>query len=570
MPSKKAKFLLTLGVAALTMGGLASCGEVVATPTDDEYYAKLLDNGDGSADIANNELKEIYDALVSEGDTNSSNVLNNILYLYSKSVFGDFWDLKAAVESGDVSAIAAAHDVYKDADGNPSGDKVEMIYRQILYKVKKVFYSYVTNSTYQVRSKFYEKKFYDAQVEANYDLDDSAEGGYKEEPTQVRGETRILETLDASEIDSANATSDASASTSFFKNLFVTYKNYIDINVLPDIYRDMLVDQYLYTENFTTLANSYGRKVEMIRLEANSAYPTAVGDIVLAYSQNIVNADASAWDTATYGDLSDYGLSFLDRLVKGYYDFEGTEAAAAEMIYEAADWTAFTAEEVANIPAIEGISDLTKIRKESTLGGYISDLIHIYDPTYIDDSSLVSDYTSSGSYTVTTGFSIKTRSLIATSNITYGWYTTSNKISNATDDISTRLFKIGVANEVGSDLSSSDGNGRYVWERNGNYYLTPSSYESTNTAPFAISDSGTWYIVRVEEAVKFSKFQDTSDVHYETLEGEYIARCIADEMGSSDTYVNLSNRYWVNKMAIVYHDTSIYDYFKKTFPDLFD
>jgi hypothetical protein len=51
---------------------------------------------------------------------------------------------------------------------------------------------------------------------------------------------------------------------------------------------------------------------------------------------------------------------------------------------------------------------------------------------------------------------------------------------------------------------------------------------------------------------------------------EYIARKVAYTMSSSDTYKKSANKYYVDEMAVTYHDTSLYNYFKTTFPDLFD
>jgi len=62
----------------------------------------------------------------------------------------------------------------------------------------------------------------------------------------------------------------------------------------------------------------------------------------------------------------------------------------------------------------------------------------------------------------------------------------------------------------------------------------------------------------------------TSDALYGGIYTEYIARQVAYNMASSETYKSSSNQHWVEKMAINYHDTTIYNYFKKTFPDLFD
>jgi hypothetical protein len=41
-------------------------------------------------------------------------------------------------------------------------------------------------------------------------------------------------------------------------------------------------------------------------------------------------------------------------------------------------------------------------------------------------------------------------------------------------------------------------------------------------------------------------------------------------LSSSDTWKNKANKYYLNEMALLYHDTYVYNYFKTTFPSLFE
>ena len=89
----------------------------------------------------------------------------------------------------------------------------------------------------------------------------------------------------------------------------------------------------------------------------------------------------------------------------------------------------------------------------------------------------------------------------------HGWYDKSG-LSSLASVLSTRLFKVQVANEVDGTPSETSPYGTYV---NGNYYLLPDTYESTATYPYLYMDSSSnWYIVKVEEAVKPAKITSTS------------------------------------------------------------
>lgn len=89
-----------------------------------------------------------------------------------------------------------------------------------------------------------------------------------------------------------------------------------------------------------------------------------------------------------------------------------------------------------------------------------------------------------------------------------------------------------------------------------------------------MEDGTNYYIVLVKEATKSSKFStSSSDFTYDsraTLEGERIARKVAYSLASIDTWKSDAKRYYVQQMAVMYHDDYVYEYFKSQFPDLFD
>lgn len=551
MPTKMKKLFLGLSSILLVGGALAGCDDVTATPTPDQYdEASILD----LEGVENNTMKQIYDALVTEGDSNSEKVLRNILKLYSQSLYGDFWEIKEAFDTNNTekqNEIAKKYAIYHDAEGNGSVIKLKNVFTDFMVAVKKVFQGYITNTSYQERSQFIERKFYDAQVKNNYNLGNE----YYEDAKAVKGSFRILETATSDEL------------TEYYKNLFVTYKEYIDIAVLPDIYRDMLVSQYLYTVNYRSLGLSYARKIDVIKLAENTCYADATKKLVASYAKNVIE-DSTV-------DQSVYSFTFLDDLYKGVPEIVAsyTDQTLVNKIYTDAGWTAYaTTDSVyASFVADNAAYSSAKIYKESTFGGYIADYLKIYDNT-ADDASVVTDFTNSGAYTAKTGLQIKKNSLMATDDTTHGWYNQSGIGSVVPSDISKRLFKITVAQEVDNDDVTE---GRYGYVKNGGYYMIPEKFETGAQYPYIINDSGTYYFVKVDEAVMSSKLNAESSNYYDTVRGEkyvaeHIARQIASLLGGSDTYESDSNKYWVEKMTLIYHDTSVYEYFKKTFPSLFE
>jgi hypothetical protein len=94
MALSKFKKVSVLSLALGSMALLASCDNIEAKLPTADYNAPILN----VSDTTNNELGKIYDALITEGDTNSAKVLSNVLYLYAQSIYGDFFTMKAAVE----------------------------------------------------------------------------------------------------------------------------------------------------------------------------------------------------------------------------------------------------------------------------------------------------------------------------------------------------------------------------------------------------------------------------------------------------------------------------------------
>lgn len=516
---------------------LASCDTITAKIPDSDYYSKIL-NLEG---ITNNQLKRIYDAVITEGDTNSEKVLNNILLGLAESKLGYFYDYKdasgatqpglmsAAADSAKMATFLTNHTGYTADASVTKEEKVKYFYNALLQRIEENFYNTASNSTYQLRSVFHEKYFYDAQKAELYALGDRA--SFKE--VQVDGADTYLD-----------------VEKYFGSDYLTVYQDYIARAILPDAMRRLLIEEYLYTNNYGTLGRSYARKVQYIALADNTSYPTATNKLMIAYAKNVLNASESLATT--------YNLTLLGDLYKGYFDWANMDAAKktlVDQIYSDAGFTHFTE------------AGYTNDYKETTYGGYITSYLKITNDRWSNDSSTEKDFTSSGTYDVATGMAIKKQALIATDKTTEGWYTSSG-LSALPSDLKTRLFKITVANEVDG---SGETYGKYIQKH---YYLTPSVYQSEDAYPYLIYDksSTTWYVIRVDEAVKYSKLvaSTTSPSPYSASKIYEVAHEVAYLLSDTDTNKKTANQYYVEAMAIAYNDQSVYDYFKKTFPDLFD
>ncbi|MCQ2771655.1 MAG: hypothetical protein MJ238_00040 [Bacilli bacterium] len=540
LPSNfRKKGILALLTAVASAGMLAACSDIEAKPIDEKYNAALVTGNN----IKNNALSEIYDALVKAGDANSSKVLNNILYIYSQSIYGNFWEINEAIgNDAKLGDIASKYEVY-------GGDKTKVVdfYNEVIYRIKSTFLGYVQDSAYQERSHFIEKKFYDAQIKNYYDLAKrtTENKAYNDDKKLVEGGFRLSETY----VESGDIILDAAGDTSkksYFFDILGTYKNYIESNLLSDIYRNELTAQYIYSQNRSQIKLTAARKIETISLKDNDRYPNAVRDLVKAYCKNVVATDK----------VADYDFRFLDNINKGTMDnFSAEQASMAATILGEAGWTKNGSYYV-----------------ESQLGTIMAQYDKLTDNRFDDDTAIRGDFTNSGAYTVETGLEIKTNSLKTKSSTNYGWYTPGQADGALPSSLSKRLFKVQVANEVDhkDDAAVSFKYGSYIGNT---YYLNPETYEDGTAYPYAVYDSGTWYICKVEEAVKSSKISGGADSYNTDADQnaeERISRKIGYMLSSNDSYKSKAQKYYVNEMAIIYNDSHVYHYFKETFPDLFN
>ena len=424
-------------------------------------------------------------------------------------------------------------------------EKEKNIYAEILGRVYKLFYSYVLDASYQDRSRFCEEKFYQAQVKNYYDLGPAYfttdEANYY---VPVNGAFRLDENYVADD-----------QLKDYFKDLFTTYKNFIELSILPDIYRSELTAQYLYTQNIYQIRNTMARKIDYVALQENSDYNGKVKDLMNAYCKLVVNA----------GKQDTYGFTWLDRVNKG------AEAAIiadtmAQALYTEAGWT---------LRHITVGGQNYDYYCESVFGTTCLKYQKLLDKTTRDEtelSNIEADFTSNGAYTKETGFKIKLNQLLADNNTEYDWYT-SGSLNGIPADMATRAFKIQVANE----LDDNDATEKYLRKiaddgaTTKNAYLMPANYETGTEYPYLVQDSSKYYIVKVEEATKAAKLNESyKNDFYGEEKAEIIARKIAYILSSSDTWKKAANTYYVEQMAAIFHDDYVLEYFEHTFPEIFE
>lgn len=505
MQNKKVSKLLLVLAAGFVLTG---CSDIAATPTD--YEDKLVT---GVADeLYNNIASVVYDKIV-KGGTTKQEVLDDVLLKLAESKFGAWDDVKANYNAFTV-------------DVND--------------RIKEKMFALVSGGSYEYRNIFDEAKF------AQY---------VRRQLYKVNG-TYDLDSL--SYFDNIVFTPAINKDNMDGKVIHLSYyTDYIEGEIVPDIYREKLVEQYLLDNEYSSLGRTYGRKVNYVGIKINDKHPEAAKYLI---------------------------DEFIDNNILG----AGATKATANLEILANAWRGVPGDYIANEATLLDDAGLVGFGYNYTQYGVIlSDYAKITTNIRTTDTSIEADFTANNTYPKEVGLEIKTNNLRKQDYTVDGWHIKNGGLTALPEALRTRLFNIGTANGVDAvlddhgnvaDAGKIDGSttiNKYVRNINGNYYLLPQDSEPNDNRAFLLFDaaSSTYYIVQIEEAVNTTKLNNAASAtrNYNTLGKDQaaIAMTIAKQLASKDSNKSNAMNYYIEEAGIKFHDQAIYDYFEETFPDIF-
>ncbi len=602
---------------------LSACSnEIIAKPTnyDDPL---IVDAGTTTlaSGVPNNSMNVIYDA-IRDGGTLSGDVLNEVLYQLAISVIGrynsvstsDTISLEDAVANIDanetnnetVNQFLTKHPSYwiKDADGNRKTDeltrkreyrRVKEAWNRIQDKISESVYDAIAGGSYSENNFFSETKYLmslrnDFYKVANpNDASDISSGVVLHDKVLILPEVKKEETF----------------SHYVHKELLEDEAkgfNYISQKLVPEIYRNILVEQYLFDQSYNTIGRAYARNVNIISLSVNNTYPLLAGNLMNAYIDNYINCDTQA-----QADQGNFEL--ISKAWRGINLPTTVDGSATDDDNRAAVLLSQAGAEVGTLDDTAGYTQKSySYWKGTAYGGIVENLKEVNVDPQLDNTAIHSDFTGTGKHTVAAGFELKVNTARVQDYTEDGFFIKNGGLSSINETIRTRLFNIGVANALDKntdpypDRFTSDGvyaipenEGNYVCKIHGRYFLKPSTSERSETPLSAVRNTldttnrlndflwfdksaSKYYIVEVTEAVSSSKLSETSDKNYEGIYGEVegwnkmedISHDVAKVIAQNDSYKTLSTQYWLKAAAMAYHDDVIYQYFVDNYPDLFD
>lgn len=558
MTSNKKGILLTLVAASAFV--LTSCNDVTALPTF--YEDPIAYNEDATkTEVYQNIMSLIYDSLTGAGE-NSKKVLDEMMYIISVDQFGSYEEIQtlAALDANalNVRTFIEGHaNVYQN-ENDAEADKVKNEFARLThfadtmeYRILEVFHNAATGGSYSRRSLFNEEKYAVSLAGDLYNIE-----GVFDDATVWYNEVLVEPSVEVEDIG-AYVHIDR-------------YTDYINRGVLPRLYRERLVEEFLLDENYSTLGRTYAREVEYLKIVNNSSYPSAAKALINAFVDKYLLA-ADATETVDF--------EILTNAWRGI----DLSPAAVTLLEAAFPGTSVAVTDAAVLAQLDGP---TSYYPQTQFGAIITDYLKITDDRFTNDAAVESSFTNNNSYTKQVGLMIKANALKLEDYTKDGWYVKSGGLSDLPEAIRTRLFNINVANQVDhleaeNQLTHNYESGNYVRNILGNYYLTPTTSEQGTDVRkdnFVIYDisSSTYYIIKVREAVSTSKLSKLSDNNYTNLrplEGptfiEEVAKEVTHVLSAKDSYINNAYESYIKLYSLMYHDTTIYDYFVEQFPDLF-
>ena len=571
------KFGKFLAVSCLLACGLAGCDDIEAKPSVNNDAASLLAFTDS---IYGNDYKSLNDAYHGEV---AAKTLDDILYTYAINVVGAYdaniakeYAKKVTVDGKAIEAssiitledvvndsskladFVAAHPAYNVGDAAAQAKLVKARYDAMSNAAAKKMFGKISTAT--ENNKFNEYKLlvnlYDA-------------GGKVTDPYAMNSSEKSALTsglIVKPNVKAENVFTDGI----LHKALYV---DYIDSEIMPDIYRDALVQQYIFENQEKTLGSSSARKINYVSIKYDDLDESLYADkLVKSFVKNILFTNKNT-DTFT-------SFSTLSSIWNGEFLKSGDPDCAEMKMLDDMNID-LSALNVIDTKTIDG--DVYEYIKGSAYGDLVEDYAKLdANPA---KSTATRDYTGGNKYIADIGFKLESEKIALNDHVTDGWFIkSSSEVSSLPDSIKNRLFNLSVATGKNADsanvnaaatitndasgIAVSSGN-KYIAKYGNNYFLRNSNLkanqEDYETVIFHDTSAHTYYIINIEEAVS------ANYMNGDAAKADYALRIdVASLLSSNDTNITLSKKHWLEKCDISYHDQSVYDYFQSNFPDLFE
>ncbi len=586
MKNKKIFTLFALAGALL----LTSCDDTIyARPTEDTKNQTLINN----TTVAHNTVEWLYDTL-HDSSSSSEEVQNAVFKVLEEGVFGAYsvdTNGEVVIENYDGASDSAklefikSHKAYWDKAKQTDSNKYDYVEpTSITETIAARVELFKTMVKKQVVTTLFDKANVDSNKYRNYYYESKFARSLAGEFYTINGVTNIYD-----------STSDSEASTVFTNKVIIDnsvtkedittiigtnntfgkpvlhlglYSDYINKEIMPTVMQNLLIEQYIYDNQYTTISRTQSRKIKFISITTETKNVSDARRLINTFVEQYVNGSEEGVDI---------NYDILANAWKGIYtdlfDEEGNPINESGKLLIDSGFTLGTPEKDGT--PIKKFADGKEhpYYKNTVYGDLIESFAKITLNPLTTDSSTESTFTSSGSYSIDTGLEIKTDDIKITDYTTCDWGTKDSGFSSLPSDVKNRLFDYTVMTDFNnpSNIDTTS----YLKEINGHYFLKRSISQTDDaTDSIVIKDSSTFYLIEVLEAPSQAKLTIGGENAYENtaangLKQEEISRTIGYTIASGSTYKTTAFTHYLEDCEIIYHDQSIYDYFKSQYSDLF-
>ena len=582
---KKLNYIPKLFLALGAIVALTSCDDIQAKPSD--YNNNLVDvSGDA---LANNVEQLVYKQL-HDSTTYGSDVANLVFKKVFEKRFGTLAEITAA-SKGDEAAhntFADTHIGYQvldaaskrltdEASKKLERSNIDRIYKQMQKEIATGLFTNLNSSSNKIDDLYNEKLFAMDLYKDLYTIPGVSSVADFNNLAFYGNDTGILLTANQKLWDEE---SNDWVKTQGLLHLGLNgdanyYEDYINRKLLPAIEQKILTEQYLYGQSYSSFGRKYGREIEFISIPELLPVAGQVfnwGDtskLCMAFAENLKDNDTTNDDFEILADAY-RGIDIGDGL---WAKAEAllTTAGFTKQNAPATDFEALsTAEEK------DAFNNIQPYYYYGTIyGNNMHEFKKIKNKASKESTTAESKYSSNGNYSYFHGFELETHANKLKDYTNQGWALKSSTSFTLPDDIKTRLFNINVSIDY-ENVKAKTTTSKYLTTLGDGVYLTPEDTQRQDNYTYLWSISSTYYFVRVKEAASTTKLSKTSDGSYTKIKndgGIYsddVAYEIANLMSADSTTKTNALEYILENSSISYHDQDIYNYFKSTYPALFE
>lgn len=586
MKNKKLLAALALTGAMLLVG----CNDIYSRPTSEVKEQALISN----SNVDHNTVEWLYDTLHDTSNT-AEDVRDVVFNVLSEGLFGKYsinTDGDVVIEGYDGKSdsekleFVKAHKAYWSQGKQEGSTKFDYVEPTSLtdeikaridffkYTVRKQaalnLYSAANTDSYKVRGYFYEVKYARSLAKKLYKINGVSnvfDPKYDNDDETFSYKFLIDSSVNTENFESIIGIENNHLTPMLHMNL---YSEYLNNEILPDIMKNLLVEQYVYDNVYTAISRAQYRKLNFIAISTENRNVFSARSLMDTFVEQYIDT-ARAEDPIDFEILADAWKGVFDDLM-----LDGGYSLAGNLLIDAG--FTFGTPTIGG-EEIETFADGCLVTEhpyfENTkYGDLIEEFAKITLNPNTTNSDTESTFTSSGSYSIETGLEIKTNDVRSADFTTLNWGNKESGFTTLPSDVKTRLFDYTVMTDF-NNPANIDKNS-YLKEVNGHYFLKSSISQGTSTADsIVIKDGSSLYIVEVLEAPSQSSLTIGGENAYENsaasgLRQETLARTIGYNIASGSTYRTTAFTHYLEDCEITYHDQSVYNYFLSTYPDLFD